>query len=158
MEKRIYLTKERIHELEDELDHLKTKERARISDLIAEARSHGDLKENGDYDAAKEAQGHLESRISKIQNMLSVSQTIEASQIPDDGKVYILSKVLLLNKKTKKQVEYMMVAAEEADIEQNKLAVSSPIGRALMGKAEGDVVSVRVPAGNLEFEVVKVSR
>ena len=158
MGKRIYLTRERITELETELDFLKTKERARIAEAIAEARSHGDLRENADYDAAKEAQGHLELRISNIQNMLANSQTIKTSDLPDDDKVYILSKVTLRNNKTKTETMYTLVSAEEADIEQNKLAVSSPIGKALMGKTMGDVVEVRVPAGKMQFEIVKVER
>ncbi len=158
MGKRIYLTRERIIELETELDFLKTKERARIAEAIAEARSHGDLRENADYDAAKEAQGHLELRISNIQNMLANSQTIKSSDMPDDDKVYILSKVTLRNNKTKAETMYTLVSAEEADIEQNKLAVSSPIGKALMGKTTGDVVEVRVPAGKMQFEIVKVGR
>ncbi len=158
MGKRIYLTRERIIELETELEFLKTKERARIAEAIAEARSHGDLRENADYDAAKEAQGHLELRISNIQNMLANSQTIKTSDLPDDDKVYILSKVTLRNNKTKAETMYTLVSAEEADIEQNKLAVSSPIGKALMGKTTGDVVEVRVPAGKMQFEIVKVGR
>ncbi len=158
MAKKVYLTKGRINELEEELQRLKSIERPIIAQKIAEARSHGDLRENADYDAAKDAQGHLELRIAKIQEMLANSQTIQPGDFPDDDKIYILSIVKLLNKKNNATVEYTMVSAEEADFEQNKLAVSSPIGKALMGKSAGDSVTVRVPAGLMEYEILGVRR
>lgn len=153
----IYLTKERLNELEAELTELTTKGRAEIARKIAEARSHGDLKENGDYDAAKEEQGLLELRINKIQATLGRARTVEPGDYPND-KVYILSKVKLKNVKTKKTVEYLLVSEEEADFEKNKLAINSPVGRALLGKSVGEVAQVKVPAGVNEFEILEISR
>jgi transcription elongation factor GreA len=153
----IYLTKERLNELETELNELTTKGRAEIARKIAEARSHGDLKENGDYDAAKEEQGLLELRINKIQATLGRARTVEASDYPND-KVYILSKVKLKNKKTNKTIEYLLVSEEEADFEKNKLAINSPVGRALLGKSIGEVAQVKVPAGLTEYEILEISR
>lgn len=153
----IYLTKERLNELETELTELTTKGRAEIARKIAEARSHGDLKENGDYDAAKEEQGLLELRINKIQTTLSRARTVEAGDYPND-KVYILSKVKLKNKKTNKTMEYLLVSEEEADFEKNKLAINSPVGRALLGKSIGEVAQVKVPAGITEYEILEISR
>ncbi|TAE21117.1 MAG: transcription elongation factor GreA [Candidatus Kapaibacterium sp.] len=153
----IYLTKERLNELEAELTEMTTKGRAEIARKIGEARSHGDLKENGDYDAAKEEQGLLELKINKIQATLSRARTVEASDYPND-KVYILSKVQLKNKKTNKTLEYLLVSEEEADFEKNKLAINSPVGRALLGKSVGDVAQVKVPAGMTEYEILAISR
>lgn len=153
----IYLTRERLKEYEDELHELTTKGRMEIAQKIAEARSHGDLKENGDYDAAKEAQGLMELRISKIQAILSRARTVNASDFPND-KVYILSKVKLKNKKNNAIIDYILVSEEEADFEKNKLAVNSPIGKALMGKSFGEIVNIRVPAGTIEYEILEISR
>jgi transcription elongation factor GreA len=153
----IYLTKERLKEYEDELHELTTKGRADIAKKIAEARSHGDLKENGDYDAAKEAQGLMELRISKIQAILARARSVDTMDFPND-KVYILSKVKLKNKKNNAIVEYRLVSEEEADFEKNKLAVNSPVGKALMGKAVGEVAQVKVPAGLIEYEILDISR
>lgn len=153
----IYLTKERLAELEAELTEMTTKGRAEIARKIGEARSHGDLKENGDYDAAKEEQGMLELRINKIQTTLGRARTIEAGDYPND-KVYILSKVKLKNKKTNKIVEYLLVSEEEADFEKNKLAINSPVGRALLGKSIGETAQVKVPAGLTEYEVLEITR
>lgn len=153
----IYLSKERLAELESELNEMTTKGRAEIARKIGEARSHGDLKENGDYDAAKEEQGMLELRINKIQATLARARLVEPGDYPAD-KVYILSKVMLKNKKNNVTLEYTMVSEEEADFERNKLAVSSPVGRALMGKTVGDVASVKVPAGVTEYEILAISR
>jgi transcription elongation factor GreA len=153
----IYLTKERLKEYEDELNELTTKGRADIAKKIAEARSHGDLKENGDYDAAKEAQGLMELRISKIQAILARARSVDAMDFPND-KVYILSKVKLKNRKNNAIIEYRLVSEEEADFEKNKLAVNSPVGKALMGKAIGEVAQVKVPAGLIEYEILDISR
>ncbi len=153
----IYLTRERLKEYEDELNALTGKGRADIARKIGEARSHGDLKENGDYDAAKEAQGLMELRINKIQTILSRARSVEASDFPND-KVYILSKVKLKNKKNNATLEYLLVSEEEADFEKNKLAVNSPVGKALMGKSIGEIVNVRVPAGMIEYEILEISR
>jgi transcription elongation factor GreA len=153
----IYLTRERMRELEEEIRHLKSDARKEIAQKIAEARSYGDLSENAEYDAAKEAQGLLEAKIYKLEQTMARARIIEAENMPTD-KVYILSVVTVLNHKTKKSTVYTMVSAEEADIEQNKLAVTSPIGKALMGKKVGDVVTVQAPAGMLTFEITDIGR
>jgi transcription elongation factor GreA len=153
----IYLTRERMRELEEEIVRLKTTERKEIAQKIAEARSYGDLSENAEYDAAKEAQGLLEARIYKLEQTMARARIIDSGNMPND-KVYILSVVTVVNRNTNRQTEYTMVSAEEADIEQGKLAVSSPIGRALMGKKVGDVVTVQVPAGKITLEIVDIRR
>lgn len=153
----IYMTKEKIQELEKELHELKTKGRPEIARKIAEARSHGDLSENADYDAAKDEQGLLELKISKISEILSRSQIIKADEFPDD-KVYILSKVKIKNLNTDKIIEYTMVSAEEADFEKNKIAVSSPLGKSLMGKSIGEIAELKVPAGTTRFEILEISK
>lgn len=157
MAKVVYMTKERMKEIEDELFELKTKGRAEIAKKIAEARSHGDLSENADYDAAKDAQGLLELKIAKLNEMLANSQVISANEFPDD-KVYILSKVKLKNLKNNKIIDYQLVSAEEADFEKNKLAVTSPIGKALLGKIVGDKAEVKVPAGTTIYEIIEISK
>lgn len=153
----IYLTRERMRELEDELRELKTDKRAEIAQKIAEARSYGDLSENAEYDAAKEAQGLLEAKIYRMEQMIARARIIEAGNVPND-KVYILSTVKVLNRKTNRTTEYLMVSAEESDIEQRKLSVSSPIGKALMGKTVGDVVEVNAPAGKITLEIQEIRR
>jgi transcription elongation factor GreA len=153
----IYLTRERLRELEDEIKLLKGEKRKEIAEKIAEARSYGDLSENAEYDAAKEAQGLLESRIRRLEQVMARARVIESGNLPND-KVYILSTVKVLNHTTGKTIDYLMVSAEEADIEQGKLAVSSPIGKALMGRTVGDVVEVKVPAGTMRLEVLEHSR
>lgn len=153
----VYLTKEYLLQLQAELQELTTTGRRDIAQKIAEARSHGDLSENADYDAAKHAQELLEIRISKIQTTLAKAQVIDSKDFPDD-KVYILSKVKLMNKKVQKSIEYQMVSPEEADFEQNKLSVTSPLGKALMGKTVGDVVETKVPAGVIQYEILEISK
>ncbi|MFP4368903.1 MAG: transcription elongation factor GreA [Candidatus Kapaibacterium sp.] len=153
----IYMTKERVREIEKELHELKTKGRKEIAQKIADARSHGDLSENADYDAAKDEQGLLELKIQKLSNMLASSQIIKANDFPDD-KVYILSKVKVKNKRTGDEMEYTLVSAEEADFEKNKIAVTSPLGKALMGKKIGETAEFRVPAGVNEFEIIDISK
>ncbi len=153
----IYLTRERMRELEEEIVRLKTEERKDIAQKIAEARSYGDLSENAEYDAAKEAQGLLEARIYKLEQTIARARIIEAGNLPND-KVYILSVVTVVNRTTNRTTEYTLVSAEEADIEQGKLAVSSPIGKALMGKKVGDVVMVQVPAGKITLEITDIRR
>lgn len=153
----VYFTKERLREVEEELAYLKNKRRPEIAQMIADARSHGDLSENADYDAAKDAQGLLELQISKLQGMLSRVRIIDSSDFPND-KVYILSKVKIKNRKNNSLVEYTLVGAEEADFEKNKISITSPIGKALMGKVVGDVVSIKVPAGLLEYEILEIDR
>jgi transcription elongation factor GreA len=153
----IYLTRERLRELEEEIRRLKTDERKEIAQKIAEARSYGDLSENAEYDAAKEAQGLLEARIYKLEQTMARARIIEAGNLPND-KVYILSVVKVVNKTTNRETEYTMVSAEEADIEQGKIAITSPIGKALMGRQVGDVVHVTVPAGKITLEILEIRR
>ncbi|GMV53626.1 MAG: transcription elongation factor GreA [Chlorobi bacterium] len=153
----IYVTREHLEAIQLELHDLKGRGRKDIAQKIADARSHGDLSENADYDAAKHAQELLEIRISKLESTLARAQVIDKSDFPDD-KVYILSNVKLLNKKTNKEVDYQLVSPEEADFEQNKLSVTSPLGKALMGKVVGDLVETRVPAGILQYEILNISK
>ncbi|HLP28141.1 MAG: transcription elongation factor GreA [Ignavibacteria bacterium] len=153
----VYVTKEFFHELQAEVHELKTVGRRDIAQKIADARAHGDLSENADYDAAKNAQELLEIRISRIQTILGKAQVISASDFPDD-KVYILSRVTLLNKKTKREIEYLLVSPEEADFEKAKLSVTSPLGKALLGKVVGDIIETKVPAGVIQYEVLKIGK
>lgn len=151
----VYLTKERMRELEQELHVMKTKGRKEIADKIADARSHGDLSENAEYDAAKEEQGLFELRISKMESMMTRARIIDTRDLPDDA-VYILSNVTVEDLKTGLQYTYKLVSAEEADFEQNKISVTSPIGKALLKKKIGEQVVITVPAGTLEYKVVEV--
>jgi len=153
----VYLTREYLLQLQADLQELTTTGRRDIAQKIAEARSHGDLSENADYDAAKHAQELLEIRIAKIQTTLAKAQVIDSKDFPDD-KVYILSRVKLLNKKVNKAIEYQMVSPEEADFEQNKLSVTSPLGKALMGKTVGDLLETKVPAGVIQYEILEISK
>ena len=145
----VYLTRERLVELEHQLHELKLKGRAEMAQKIQEARSHGDLSENAEYDAAKEEQQHLELRISKLELTLSRAQIIESKDLPND-KVYILSTVKLKDLQSKESVTYLLVSPEEADFEKNKISVTSPIGKGLMGKTQGEKIKIPVPAGTLE--------
>jgi transcription elongation factor GreA len=153
----VYLTRERMLELEEEIRVLKTDKRREIAEKIAEARSYGDLSENAEYDAAKDAQGLLEGRIYKLEQTMSRARIIDTANMPND-KVYILSVVTVLNKATKKKLEYTLVAAEESDIEQRKIATTSPIGKALMGQKVGDVVNAVAPAGTITLEILAIRR
>jgi len=153
----VYLTRERMLELEEEIRYLKIEKRKEIAEKIAEARSYGDLSENAEYDAAKEAQGLLEARIYKLEQTMARARVIDGSNLPVD-KVYILCTVAVKNHNTGAETEYMMVSAEEADVEQRKLATTSPIGKALMGKQVGDVVTVNVPAGRITLEILDIRR
>ncbi|HLE33144.1 MAG TPA: transcription elongation factor GreA [Bacteroidota bacterium] len=153
----VYLTRERLVELEKELRELKIKGRAEMAAKIAEARGYGDLSENAEYDAAKEAQQHLELRIQKLQETLAHARIIESSDLPND-KVYILSIVKLKDLKTNETIEYRLVSPEEADFDKNKISVTSPIGKALMGKKSGETVKIKVPAGFLEYKILAISR
>ncbi len=152
-----YFTKEGLDKLRDELEKLKSVERPSISQQIAEAREKGDLSENAEYDAAKNAQGMLELRISKLEGVLSNARVIDESQI-DESKVSILSKVKLKNLKNKAEMSYTLVPENEADIKNGKISVNSPVARGLLGKAVGDMVEIKVPAGVLSFEVMDISR
>lgn len=153
----VYLTRERLVELEQQLRELKIKGRAEMAQKIAEARGYGDLSENAEYDAAKEAQQHLELRIQKLEDTLSRTRIIEASELPND-KIYILTVVKIKDMKTKETIEYRLVSPEEADFEKNKISITSPIGKSLMGKKAGDTVKVKVPAGTLEYKILEISR
>ena len=152
----IYLTAEGYKKLKDELDQLRSVERPAISAAIAEARDKGDLSENAEYDAAREAQGLLEMRIAKLEDSLANARVIDESKI-DKSKVQILSKVSLLNHNTKKEVAYTIVAEHEANLREGKLAIGTPIAKALLGRKKGDRVDVDVPAGTIHFEILDIS-
>lgn len=151
-----YFTEEGLKKLQDELHFLKTKERASVTKQIAEARDKGDLSENAEYDAAREAQGLLEARIAKLEDMLSNARVRDISSV-DTSKVSILTKVKIKNTKTKQEVEYTLVTQSEANLKEGKISVDSPIGKALMGKKVGDKVDVTVPAGVMPFEIISIS-
>jgi transcription elongation factor GreA len=153
----VYLTRERLIELEQELHGLKVKGRAEMAAKIGEARGHGDLSENAEYDAAKEAQQHLELKISKLEQTLSRARIIESKELPND-KIYILSKVKVKDLKSDEIVTYLLVSPEEADFEENKISVTSPIGKGLLGKTKGEVINIPVPAGSLEYKIIDISR
>lgn len=156
MSKTTYLTEEGLQKLRKELEHLKTVERPAISRMIAEARDKGDLSENAEYDAAKEAQGMLELRISKLEDLIANARIIDESKI-DTDQVQILNKVKLKNLKTNAVVEYTLVAESEANLKENKLSIATPIAKALIGKKVGDVVDVQVPSGLMRFEILEIS-
>ena len=152
----IYLTAEGYKKLKDELDHMRSVERPAASAAIAEARDKGDLSENAEYDAAREAQGLLEMKIAQLEATLANSRIIDETKI-DKSKVQILSKVTLLNHNNNRQVVYTIVAEHEANLREGKLAIGTPIAKALLGKKKGDVVEVTVPAGVLKFEILDIS-
>jgi transcription elongation factor GreA len=151
----IYLTKERLIEIENELKHLKTVGREEMAQRIAEARSYGDLSENAEYDAAKEAQGLHELKISKLENILARAVIIDLSKLPND-EVHILSKVTVKNKKNNKTYVYTLVSEEEAEFQKGKISITSPVGKALLGKKLHDVVVVKAPAGLIEYEILNI--
>ncbi len=152
----VYLTKERLIELEKELQEMKTNGRKAIAAKIAEARAHGDLSENAEYDAAKEEQGLFELKISKMESILSRARIIDTSKMPSD-EVHLLSTVKIKNLKTKKIVDYLLVSPEEADFQKGKVSITSPVGQALMGKRVGDKIQVTAPAGLIEFELIEIN-
>jgi len=152
----IYLTRERLVELEKELHHLKLHGRAEIAQKIHDARSYGDLTENAEYDAAKEAQQHLEMKIAKLQETISRARIIERKNFPND-KVYILSTVTLKDLKNDEVVIYTLVSPEEANYEENKISITSPFGKGLLGKTRGEKIKITVPAGTLEYEILEIS-
>ena len=152
----IYLTAEGYKKLKDELDHLRSVERPAASAAIAEARDKGDLSENAEYDAAREAQGLLEMKIAQLETTLANSRIIDETKI-DKSKEQILSKVTLLNHNNKRQVVYTIVAEHEANLREGKLAIGTPIAKALLGKKKGEIVEVTVPAGVLKFEILDIS-
>lgn len=149
----VYLSRERLKELEQELADLKTNGRKHMAERIAEARSHGDLSENAEYDAAKEEQGLLELKISKMEEMLSKATVIDTSKMPTD-EVHILSTVKVKNLNSNKEFTYTIVSPEEADLKKSKISLTSPVGKAFMGAKLGDVVEANVPAGIIKFEII----
>jgi transcription elongation factor GreA len=153
----VYLTRERLVEMEHELRELKTNGRRQIAQKIAEARGHGDLSENAEYDAAKEEQQHLEMKISKLEVTLSRAKIIEARDLPND-KIYILSRVRLKDMKNGEVCEYLLVSPEESNFEENKISVTSPIGKALLGKTSGEELEIKVPAGTLYYKILEINR
>ncbi|MBR5433726.1 MAG: transcription elongation factor GreA [Bacteroidales bacterium] len=152
-----YVTEEGLRKLQQELDQLTTIERPKISQQIAEARDKGDLSENAEYDAAKEAQGLLELRISKLQETIINSRIIDESKL-DTSTVQILSKVTIRNTKNNMKMQYTLVAESEADFKSGKISINTPIAKGLLGKKVGDIAEVQVPAGKIPFEIVEISR
>lgn len=150
------MTKETLEAMRAELQQMKGVERPAAARAIAEAREKGDLRENAEYDAAKEAQGLLEAKIAALEGQIATARIIDASEV-DTSKVSILTKVKLTNLGTKKQVTYQIVSEKEADLKAGKISVTSPIGKGLLGKAVGDVAEVTVPAGLLKFKVEDIS-
>jgi transcription elongation factor GreA len=152
-----YYTEEGLKKLKDELYDLKTVQRPKISEQIAEARDKGDLSENAEYDAAKEAQGLLEMRISKMEDLVANARIIDNTLI-DASKVYILSTVTMKNKANGMEVKYTLVAENEADLKEKKISIDSPIGKGLLGKSVGDIADVQTPNGIIQFEVLEITR
>ena len=152
-----YYTEEGLQKLKDELDHLVRVERPKISQQIAEARDKGDLSENAEYDAAKEAQGLLEMKIAKLQEEVRNARIIDESKM-DTSKVLILSTVKIKNLKNNKVMSYTLVPEKEADLKSGKISVDSPIAKGLLGAKVGDKVEIQVPAGKIPFEVVEITR
>lgn len=152
-----YLTPEGFKKLKEELEHLKSVERARISAQIAEARDKGDLSENAEYDAAKEAQGLLELKIAKMEEVMASARVVDESQL-DTSKILILSKVKLRNPVNKMEFTYTLVAEQEADLKAGKISVNSPIGKGLLGRTAGETVDIQVPNGTMKLEILEISR
>ncbi|TNF46870.1 MAG: transcription elongation factor GreA [Bacteroidetes bacterium] len=152
-----YYTEEGLKKLKDELHDMKTVQRPAISAQIAEARDKGDLSENAEYDAAKEAQGLLEMKISKLESIIANARLIDETNI-DNSKVYILSKVKIKNVANGMQMEYTLVAENEADLKEKKISIDSPIGKGLLGKEKGEIADVQTPAGIMKFEILEISR
>lgn len=152
-----YFTEEGLKKLQDELNHLKSVERPAISRQIAEARDKGDLSENAEYDAAKDAQGLLELKISKLEEILMSARVLDDSKM-DSSKALILSTVKIKNQKTGQVMQYTLVAENEADLKAGKISVSSPIGKGLLGKKKGETAEINVPNGKLTFEILEINR
>lgn len=151
-----YMTEEGLANLKKELEQLTSVERPAISQQIAEARDKGDLSENAEYDAAKEAQGLLEMKIAKLEDMVANARIIDESKI-DTSQVQILNKVKIKNTKNNQQLEYMLVSESESDIKNGKISVATPIAKGLLGKKVGDVVDIKVPSGLMSFEILEIS-
>ena len=155
MAKISYYTEEGLQKLKDELHTLKTKERARVAEQLAEARSQGDLSENAEYDAAKDAQGLLEMKIGQLEQTISNARVISKSDI-DTSQVSVLTKVKIKNIQQGQIFTYTLVAEEEADLTARKVSIESPIGQGLLGKKVGEVATIKAPAGRLEFEILSI--
>jgi len=153
----VYLTRAGYEKLFQELENLKTVERRRISKAIGEARLQGDISENAEYDAAKDAQAHCEARIAELEAKLANVRIIEDQNISSD-KAYIGALVSLQDLDTGEQLKYMLVSPEESNYEENKISILSPIGKGLLGKAEGEEIQLKVPAGTLRYKVLKIER
>ncbi|MCC5936429.1 MAG: transcription elongation factor GreA [Lunatimonas sp.] len=151
-----YYTEEGLKKLKDELHELKTKGRADIARQIAEARDKGDLSENAEYDAAKDAQGHLELKIAKLEGVIGNARVLDNSKL-DTSKVGILSTVKIKNVKNGMTVSYTLVSEEEADLKANKISLASPFGKGLLGKKQGEIAEIKAPAGVLKFEILEIS-
>jgi len=157
MSKVSYYTAEGLKKLKEELDYLKSVERPKASEAIAEARDKGDLSENAEYDAAKEAQGLLEMKIAKMEELYANARLIDESQL-DTSKVLVLSKVKIKNQANGMEMNYTLVAESEADLKTGKISVTSPIGKGLLGKSVGEVAEITVPNGKINFEILEISR
>ncbi len=156
MSKYSYLTPEGYERLVSELEELKSTGREEVAKAIAEAREKGDLSENAEYDAAKDAQGLLELKINEMEKVLANARVLDSSQL-DTSKVTVLSKVTIRNKKTKKEVTYQLVSESEADLKARRISVTSPIGEGLLGKKVGEVAEIKTPGGVIQFEVVEIN-
>ncbi len=152
-----YYTEEGLKKLKDELHEMKMVQRPAISNQIAEARDKGDLSENAEYDAAKEAQGILEMKIAKLEAIVANARIIDNTNI-DNSKVFILSKVKIKNVANAMEMEYILVAENEADLKAKKISVDSPIGKGLLGKKVGDIAEIQTPNGIMKFEIIDISR
>ena len=157
MANEVYLTREGFSKLQQQLEQLKTRERQKIAKAIGEARAQGDISENAEYDAAKEAQAHNEARIAELEGKLSNVRIIENENIPSD-KVYIGAVVTLEDLDNDEELTYMLVSPEEASYEENKISVFSPIGKGLLGHKEGEKIDIKVPAGTLKYKIKKIKR
>ena len=152
----IYVTRETLEQMKSELQRMKTVDRPAASKAIAEAREKGDLKENAEYDAAKEAQGLLEARIRKFESELATARILDATNI-DTSKVTILTRVTITNRANQKTMTYQIVSEKEADLKAGKISITSPIGKGLVGKREGDIAEVKAPTGIINFRIEKIT-
>jgi len=150
-----YFTEEGLQKLKDELEHLKSVERPKVIQQIAEARDKGDLSENAEYDAAKEAQGHLEDRINKLEAINSDARVVDTSKL-DVSAVRLLTKVTIKNTANSMEMTYSIVPEAEADLKVKKISISSPIGKGLLGKSIGEIAEIQIPNGIIKFEVIKI--
>jgi transcription elongation factor GreA len=157
MSKVSYITEEGLHRLKNELEHLMREERPAISKQIAEARDKGDLSENAEYEAAKEAQGMLEMKISKLKDIIASSRIMDGSKI-DTEHVQIMNRIKIKNTTNNSTMEYTIVSDNESDLKQGRIAVSTPIAKGLLGKKVGDLVEIKVPSGIIPFEIIEISR